>query len=275
MTLITILAAFGGGIFGALISGTISFIFTGIVALLGFALALTVDNQMVLSQIAFGSFFGPQVAFVGAVAATAYAGRKNKMAGFDVNTPLFVTKDVGSLLVGGIFGVLGFVTNHFLSQFGLGIDSIAITVVLYGLVTRFLIAGDGLVAKYEDGKKWSDGFLDTILFDSVWALGLSLVVGFVVITTGLANFGWAISAVSLIFLFTTVKGFPVSHHVTMVAGYAAITFGNIYMAALFGVLAVIMGDFFVRTTNTNVKSHLDMPAVVIAILGFIILTFFG
>jgi hypothetical protein len=61
----------------------------------------------------------------------------------------------------------------------------------------------------------------------------------------------------------------------MVAGYAAITFGNIYMAALFGVLAVIMGDFFVRTTNTNVKSHLDMPAVVIAILGFIILTFFG
>jgi hypothetical protein len=36
-----------------------------------------------------------------------------------------------------------------------------------------------------------------------------------------------------------------------------------------------MGDFFVRTTNTNVKSHLDMPAVVIAILGFIILTFFG
>lgn len=274
MTLVTILAAFGGGVFGALISGTISFVFTGIMALLGFALVLTTNNPIILNEVAFGPFFGPQVAFVGAVAAAAFAGRKDKVNGSDINTPLYVVKDSGSLLVGGLFGILGYVTCFYLTKLGLGIDAVATTVALYGVIARLLISNDSIVAKYSEGEKWSDGFVETTIFDSIWALGLSLVVGYVVLITGLNNFGWAVSAVSLIFLFTTVKGFPISHHVTMVAGYAAIAFGNIYMAALFGVIAVILGNFFLRTTNTNVKSHIDMPAVVIAILGFVILTFF-
>lgn len=64
MTLILILAAFGGGVFGSLIGGTIAFIFTGILALLGFAILLTTGDSMILDKIAFGPFFGPQVAFV-------------------------------------------------------------------------------------------------------------------------------------------------------------------------------------------------------------------
>lgn len=275
MTLVLILAAFGGGVFGSLIGGTISFIFTGIIALLGFAVVLTTGEKMILDQIAFGPFFGPQVAFVGAVAAAAYAGRKNKMAGNDVNYPLFITKDAGSLLVGGVFGVLGYVTNYFLSTTGFGIDTVALTVVIFGLVTRLLIGGGGLTSHYEKNEKWSDGLQNELLFHVIWALGLGLVVGFAVIETGLANFGWAISAVSLIFMFTNVKAFPASHHVTMVAGYAALAFNNIYMAAAFGVIAVLMGEFFQRTTNTKVKSHLDMPAVVIAICSLVILTLFN
>ena len=274
MTLILILAAFGGGVFGSLIGGTIAFIFTGILALLGFAILLTTGDSMILDKIAFGPFFGPQVAFVGAVAAAAYAGRKNKMAGSDVMSPLFVTKDAGSLVVGGIFGVVGYVMNYFLSTKGFGIDTIALTVVILGIVTRLLIGGSSLISQYEGNEKWTNGLKTELPFNVIWALGLSLIVGFAVIETGLANIGWAISAVSLIFLFTTVKSFPVSHHVTMVAGYAAIAFNSIYMAALFGVIAVLLGEFFQRTTNTKVKSHLDMPAVVIASCSLVILTFF-
>lgn len=274
MTIILILAAFGGGVFGSLIGGTIAFIFTGILALLGFAILLTTGDSMILDKIAFGPFFGPQVAFVGAVAAAAYAGRKNKMAGSDVMSPLFVTKDAGSLVVGGIFGVVGYVMNYFLSTKGFGIDTIALTVVILGIVTRLLIGGSSLISQYVGNEKWTNGLKTELPFNVIWALGLSLIVGFAVIETGLANIGWAISAVSLIFLFTTVKAFPVSHHVTMVAGYAAIAFNSIYMAALFGVIAVLLGEFFQRTTNTKVKSHLDMPAVVIASCSLVILTFF-
>lgn len=275
MTIISIMSAFGGGIFGALVGGTISFIFTGIVALLGFGISISAGNSSILNEIVFGPFFGPQVSFVGAVAAAAYTGRKNKMSGADVNMPLFVMKDSVSLLIGGIFGMCGFVLNYYLSQTGLGLDSIATTVILLGLVTRFFIANDNLTGNFEPNENRFKNFNQTLIFDSVWAFGFSLVVGFAVITTGLPNFGWAISAISLVFLFTKVEDFPVSHHITMVAGYAASTFENIYIAALFGVIAALLGDFLTRTTNTKVRSHLDMPAFVIAILGGIILTVFN
>ena len=274
MSLVSIIAAVGGGIFGSLIGGTLSFIFTGITAFLGFAVLLATGESMILDQIAFGPFFGPQVAFVGACAAAAYAGRVNKMNGQDVNHPLFVTKDVVALLIGGLFGVLGYVTNYYLATFDIGIDTVAATVVIFGLITRFVVSGGSLISHYEQDQKWTDGLISELAFNLIWGLGLSLIVGFAVIETGLANFGWAISAISLIFLFTTVEGFPVTHHVTMVAGYAAITFNNIYLAGLFGVLSILLGEFFLRTTNTNVKSHLDMPAIVITLLSFIILTFF-
>ncbi|GAA0491365.1 hypothetical protein [Alkalibacterium indicireducens] len=94
--------------------------------------------------------------------------------------------------------------------------------------------------------------------------------GYIVLLTEIPSLGFAISATSLIFIYFGLT-FPVSHHVAMVAGVAAMTFGNIWIAIIFSILAVISGDIIQRYTNTYVDTHLDMPATVIALWTFVIL----
>jgi len=88
------------------------------------------------------------------------------------------------------------------------------------------------------------------------------------------NIGFAISAFSLIFIYFGLS-FPVSHHIAMVVGYAALQFGNIWMVMLFGLLAAILGGYTQRAVNTHGDAHIDMPATMIALFSFIILGIFG
>lgn len=278
MEIIAILAAFAGGIFGSIVSGTIAFIFTGLMALIGIAISLSTGDASFLNEVAFGPFFSPSVAFVGAVAAAAYAGkiRDNKQdldnypQGQDVNFPLFGTNNSMVLVIGGIFGVLGYVTNFYLGKISIGMDTVALTVVIYGVVARYLFGGSlmskDIKAPYFDA--------NNLLFNTVAGLAFGLATSFVVLKTGVNNLGWAFSAVSLIFAFTTVKSFPVSHHITMSTGYFALASGNFYIGAVAGVIASLLGIVVAKFTNENVDSHLDMPAVVIFIASIIALNIF-
>lgn len=71
-----LLLAAGGGFLGAAIGGLNAFIFTGLAVLLGNAILMAGGSAGFLNTVAFGPFLGPHVAFVGGVAAVAYAGRK-------------------------------------------------------------------------------------------------------------------------------------------------------------------------------------------------------
>lgn len=295
MTFIQILTAFGGGIAGSLIGGTMAFAFAGFTGLIGIILILTTGETAFLDQITFGAFVGPHVAFAGAVAAAAYAGQKDILPGSDADTPLFHFKDPSVLLVGGVFGVIGHLVEYLLTLTNIPMDTVATTVVISGVLARLFITrssplsgGEAVEAPDTDAETIYDADgnrvennnaeaasrTSPILFDSVWAFGLGLLTAYIVDLTGIESIAFALSAFSLFMAYSNVPSFPVTHHITMVAGYAMMTFDSFLISALFAVIAVVTGIYVEKWTNINVKSHIDMPAVVIALYGFIILALF-
>jgi len=304
--IMVLLASFGGGVFGSLIGGLAAFIFTGIAGLIGIAIILSGGSDVFLNEVAFGPYFGPHIAFAGAVAATAYAGRKtatknNRLKeqknlsgadvvledhesingetdvenGADITSPMFKTIDPIVLLIGGVFGMLGYGINYLLATvMELPMDTIAFTVFILGLVARFVFGKSGLTGVFPENEAKFNFTGVGILFNTIWGAALGALIGYFVLLTEVPTIGFVVSTTTLIFIYFGLT-FPVSHHVSMVAGIAAITFGNIWMAILFGILAVITGDFVQRYTNTYVDTHLDMPATVIALWTFVILGFFG
>ncbi|MFD1412210.1 hypothetical protein [Oceanobacillus jeddahense] len=306
MSLVAILAAFGGGVFGALIGGTTAFVFTGFLGMAGVAAAVAAGNNLILDHVAFGPFFGPHVAFVGAVAAAAYAGKISKkrlenadflsnpvnantvlgdhtdkekifaeddrhVDGADTTVPLFKTTDPMVLIVGGIFGILGYLVQHLYGPvLDIPIDTIALTVATFAIITRFMFGTSGLTGIFPSSEKRFPFSGKMLLFNAIWGFAFAGLVGYAAIILDMDNIGFTISAASLIFLYFGLK-FPVSHHVSMVAGFAAIALGSPWLAALFGLFAVITGEYVQRLFNTHVDTHIDMPAIVIATWSFIIL----
>ena len=306
----SLLAAFGGGVFGSLIGGTTAFVFTGILTLVGIAISASGGGDVVLKQVAFGPFFGPHVAFVGGVAAAAYAGRKsNKLFmqdnsvdafivpdgeaaeqiaadkeidtiknveninGADTTIPLFKTNDPVTLFIGGLFGIFGLSLNYLYSVvLKLPLDTVATTVFTFGVVCRLIFGKCGLTGVFPSNEKRFNFTGKGILFNAIWGFGLAAVVGYSVILLGVPSLGFSISAISLIFLYFGLA-FPVSHHVSMVAGYAALAFNSVWIAGIFGILSVLAGEYVQRLLNTHVDTHLDMPATIIASFSFVIFLF--
>jgi hypothetical protein len=284
MDIMLILAAFGGGIFGSLIGGTTAFIFTGFTGLVGIAVLLGTGDSTFLDTIAFGPFFGPHVAFVGGVAAAAYSGVKKASLGSseearlyvdgpDTVTPIFRVKDPVVLLVGGVFGIGGLLVNQLIVGTGLAVDTIAMTVVTMGIVARLAFGRQGIFGKYPAGEKKFGFGGKSITYILLYGFGLATVVSFAVVAIGVNSIGFTVSAISLIFLYTSANNFPVTHHISMVAGFAALASGNVIVGALFGAAAALLGEYVNRATNTYVKTHLDMPAIVITIGSLIALNF--
>lgn len=288
MDIISILAAFGGGVFGSLIGGTTAFIFTGLTGLAGIVVSLSGGGDAILNNIAFGPFFGPHVAFAGGVAAAALSGRIKKnleskgteeclakseqyVGGCDTLTPIFKTKDPLVILLGGVFGILGLTVNYFYAEIlHLPIDTIAFTVLTLGIVCRLLIGTAGLFGKKPKNVNRYAFEPQQLIFSLIWSFGFSAVVAYACHTLNINNIGFVISACSLIFLYFGLD-FPVTHHISMITGYATIAFGNVFLGALFGVIAFLVGEFILRTFSSYADTHIDMPAFTIAVLSFLIL----
>lgn len=288
MGIISILAAFGGGVFGSLIGGTTAFVFTGLMGLAGIVVSLSGGGDVILDNIAFGPFFGPHVAFVGGVAAAALSGKKKRaletegteeallkskyyVDGCDTLTPLFKTKDPMVILIGGIFGVLGLFLNYFYSEvLFLPMDTPGFTVLTLGIVCRLLLGTTGLFGEKPENVNRYDSNSREIVFSLIWSFGLASVVAYACYKLNINNIGFVISACSLIFLYFGLD-FPVTHHISMVTGYATLTFGNILIGVLFGVIAFFFGEFIQKTFSSYADTHIDMPAFTIAALSFLIL----
>jgi hypothetical protein len=138
-----ILASFAGGLFGAAIGALPAFVFTGIMVIAGEMLGLT-GNDAVTGLVAFGPVFGPHISFAAGAAATAYAAKKGYMDDQDWGyhkakniLTAFGTHRTDVLIVGGLFGVLGFVITHVSGGLlALPWDPIAMGVVLSAVAHR-------------------------------------------------------------------------------------------------------------------------------------------
>lgn len=277
MSIELILAALGGGMIGAFWGALPSFIFTGVLALAGNCIIAAGGGPEVLN-LAFGPWFGPHIGFAGGVAAAAFAAKIGDLeSGTDILSPLVKFGKPLTILVGGVFGILGAVILYlFTTVLGLSnltnFDNIALTVATSGIISRLIFGKSGIIGRKEADRKFFPDS-NTILFDAVCGLGFGLIGAYVAINTGLGSLPFAVSAFSLIFV---QFGMPslASHHITNCAAVAALASGNLYVGLAFGIVAAILGTIYVHIFNSKCDTHIDPPALTIATLTLVVALFF-
>ena len=266
----------------------------------------------VTGVIGFGAITGPHIAFAGGVAASAYAGKKYpemEPDGWDYHFGKNILYAFGTkpdiLAVGAIFGVLGVVINQVSASLlvvsGTGItDSIALTVVLSAFIARaafgYPIVGSPNGSGYFDmspfeneeshpqadgGPEEHAGRLATepwlpqqYKWLNVAVIGVvgGLLGGYIWIQTGSIFLGYAISAMSLLFLQLGVENFPVTHHITLIGAVGAVVVDPIagsvvalLAAGAFGAVSGLLGEVTQRLFYSHSGTHVDPPAMAIAI----------
>ncbi|MEA5003123.1 MAG: hypothetical protein VB081_06455 [Christensenella sp.] len=288
MDILALVGAFGGGLIGAMLGAIPAFIMSGVIALIGgIATASGAPADLTIGFLAFGAFLGPHVAFAGGVAAAGYAGRTKRIkSGANIFLALNQLKSPAVLLVGGIFGMGGFLIHYLIGliPFVALPDLPSITVVILAVITRLFFGSSGLTGECTgpDKKVWLLCGND-LLYDALLGGGVGIAVAFV----GSALFGagagdavlsiypvicFSISAVTLLF---TQMGFavPATHHITFCAALATTLgislfglVGGALLGTLFGALAAVLGSIFCNLLNTRCDTHFDPPASTISAL---------
>lgn len=281
------LLAFFGGVFGAAIGGATSFILFGLMGIIGIGLIVATGSDVFLNSVALSPIIGPHVAFAGGVAAAAYMGKLSRegklqtetgevieFAGSNIFAPLHSFGNTTSLVIGGVFGVIGFAILDILDNvIALKADNIAIVVVVTNIIAR-LAFGDGQLLSDLPKEVNKVGLItNNLLFNILWSFSLSIVMAGIIDVIQIPLFGFVLGAFFLVFIAAGVN-VPMIHHVALIAGMAMQVFGNIWLAGLLGVISMILCEAIGVTFNANAKSHIDPPAATITILSLILLNFF-
>lgn len=312
-----------GGNFAFALTG-FSVLFAWGVAATPVGVALGMDNFVAFNYVAFGPFLGPHVAFAGGAAAAAYAAHKGYIpTGKDATSPLAGLGKPSVLLVGAAFGVIGYLLQIGISQipwFGGHTDSVALTVLVSAIIARFAFgtsaAGKASLInpeRFRKDKKAKGGFMgkfDTTedykwlpyqetpaqfsaigIFFGLAAAGVSLFLAlyYPALAGNAHTFVFGISAIIILFL---IIGWdmPVQHHVTIVAGLAAVLWfpilageadkgfgyyaeitemtdtlwwaaiGAVLIGAVFGWLGALFAEIFQRIWYARGTTHIDPPA---------------
>lgn len=265
-----LIAALGGGFFGAAVGANFAFVITGFTALMALgatafvggttpdhSVATAVGGTMV-GSLAFGPFASPHVSFVGAVAAAAYAAKRGYSdSGKDIVQPLARLGKPDVLLMGALFGGLGFIVQKLvvlIPWWGSHVDSVAMTVFILAVPSRLLFGanandpqhGASLVNPEKFGKdhkfapregaRWV-GFMEQPrqfipigFFMGILAAFAAILLAFTVPGIGAnANvFPFAISAITIFFLNIGYDS-PVTHHITNIGGLGGMMFYPIFL----------------------------------------------
>ena len=281
MTVTALLASFGAGIFGAAIGALTAFEIVGFLVIIGVAIQMSTSGDTTLLGFSFG-VFGPHVGgFASGVAAAAYAAAKGKLkTGRDIGSGMMGLGHPDVLLVGGIFGVAGYLINFglckLLPPLGPGLactDTVALTVVISAIIARLMWGKTGLFGKPDAGQSFYSPAIERrwLPFASepgqllVIGVGVGLMGGFLGLTYGTAGvlLSFGISAASLLFLQLGIQ-IPVTHHLALPAAIAAAASGSLICAGVVGIICAFGGEFFARTFLVYGDTHIDPPACTIA-----------
>ena len=265
-------AAFGGGLFGAAVGALPAFIFTGLLVLAGVAAAASGGGTDILTHAAFGPVFGPHISFGGGVAATAYAYKRRLLeTGRDISIPLMGLNRTDVLLVGGAFGLIGYLLNALWQAVGLGpkTDTIALTVVVSAMIARLAFGNSTLIGKSFTPNEAFHWVRHQERPAQAAAIGIGVgllsayMAGVLGVERGGGVLGFGIAAATLVFAQFGLKA-PVTHHIALPAATAAIASGNLYVGALFGIGGAFAAEAFSRIVHMHGDTHVDPPAAGIA-----------
>ena len=280
----TLLVAFGGGVFGAAFGGLNSFILVGLSATFGTGIFMATGDPNFNNLVTWGPFLAPNVAFCGGMAAAAFANKQHLLpSGKDTSTALLGINSPQALVIGGIFGVIGY---------GLKIlfdlmpevnqlpwtNTMAMAININSFLIRFIFGRTGLFGQVPlSGNRWakndSDEW-DPWHFGPIQLILLSLAIGLpaayisklfpasVSLIFGLVSF-------SLIFYHFGAK-IPVTHHIALSAEFVAALSGNIWWGLAAALLAAFLGELFASLFLNYGDTHIDPPALALVVIYSIV-----
>lgn len=271
-SLLSLILSFFAGILGTLIGGTQTFICTGFVGIVIVIMAQCGVDTTFINEYVANILFLPCIIFNGAGFATAYASQNHAIRGVETSRSLAFCQDYKVLLAGGFAGVLGYVIFAFENYYAFPLDTGAVSVILVGVLGRLLYNKENTYNK-DNVAFLKKADLPFWIYKILLGLAVSIVMAFFAKETGLYTLGFSISALSLIFALSD-PAFPATHHTTLVTGYAMMQTGNMVIAVIFGLMAHLIGLIFGMIFNSDCGTHVDPPAVAIALLSFILFVFF-
>ncbi len=272
--LIYLVVAFAGGIFGAALGGLPVFILCGIAAVVGAVVTVTTGDATFSNVVAWGPFLGPQVSFAGGAAAAVYAAKKGKLeSGRDIASGLMGLNAPDVLLVGGIFGALGYLLTWLLGLVpqingGPWTNTIAMSIVINAIIARLVFGKTGVFGKVRAGDNrwvpsdvaawlpWQSHPLQLLMI----AIGVGLPVAYMTqLLPASAGLGFGIVVTALVFLQYGTK-IPVTHHVALSAELVTAATGNIWWGLTFAIIAVFLGEIYACLFLNHGDSHIDPPS---------------
>ncbi|MGO4927685.1 hypothetical protein ACTQ45_03890 [Fundicoccus sp. Sow4_D5] len=108
-----------------------------------------------------------------------------------------------------------------------------------------------------------------LMFNMIWSFALAVIIGGVIDVIQIPLFGFVLGAFVLIFIAAGIN-IPMVHHIALIADIAMLTFDNVWLAGVFGVMANLLCDFIGIHINARVRSHIDPPAAAIIILSLVL-----
>ena len=284
-----LVAAFGGGIFGAAFGAVPAFIMMGFAIIVGTALQLSTGDATFFNVVGLGPVLGPQISFASGCVAAAYAARVGKFpSGRDIFPALLGLDAPDVLLVGGISGALGYVfwwafaNLPPIGQTG-ATNPIAASIMVNLFIARLLFGKKGgvlggLFGKVREGDNrwlptevanwlpWQSRPLQLL----VLGVGLGLGVSWSTIQApglshGMFGLWFGVAAAGLVFLQFGVK-VPVWHHIALAAAQAIVVGGgDIWWGVTFALVAAYLGELFAGLFLIHGDTHIDPPTAALVV----------
>lgn len=264
-----IVTSFAGGVIAAAIGALPAFILSGVFILIGVSITLGGGSADVLNFMGVGPFFGPHIAWASAVAATAYAGKRGLLkSGLEIKEPLFKLGDFSVLFVGGIFGAAAYLISAILTKVNFPASPIATAVFVNLVAARLIFGKNGLLGKPE-GKKQVLPAKETLLVNVLLGFAVGIATAYITKLTGNVLIGFGISAIILFYL-QSGYDVPVTHHVSFTAALTTLTTGSIYLGAIGGIIAIVIGEMVTNLFLKDGDTLIDPWAGTIMITSFLL-----
>ncbi len=132
--------AFIGGAIGASLGALGGFVIFGLLGTVGYLYLIFGESDIWLVSLFSGELFVPSVCFVGGTIATAYTRKLGYIeCGKDIGRSLISLRRLPIILVGGIAGVVGFITMSLIAiPFDGKFDTVALTVIAVPLIMKYV-----------------------------------------------------------------------------------------------------------------------------------------
>lgn len=270
ITLLSLATAFAGGLVGAAIGGMRAFAFCGLTFLLGTLWSYFNPGSFVNGAVAWGPFFGPHVAFAGAVGAAGYAASRGLVhSGRDLTTALIRLRSPIVLAMGGLFGIAGFCMQILFTRIPQPggtpwINSIALSIAVNALAVRRIFGKTNLFCcrgKYLSWQTLPSRPLHLLLVICVSAFGSAIFNTSFPASTGIL---FGISFMFLLPLLVNRKA-PVILHIVWASEYGTFITGDLSWGAALGIFTGIFGEVCARYCLVYGDTHIDPPALSLAV----------